>query len=239
MTDAEQYKAREEAAQAAIRGEAAWSSFDDWSWFAPGEPIGLMSPSEAARAAWKAARQGVVSAVGATYTTPEHGWTCFHCGETFTTVGGARDHFGAKPDAMPGCMIRVQLGDERGLLMALRRDEARLEALLALTHDDYTRLLAASTVPIELHSRAEVDGGAEWVKARAIRGRWFIAAHTARFGCSPSDCAECKDEAANMRALNCDEHGNPLDEGTFHNANMDGTDRLAAQHAIPKPEESR
>jgi hypothetical protein len=59
----QRHQAREEAAQAAIRGELAWTSFDDWSWFAPGEPVGLMSPSEAARAAWKAARQGMTVAV--------------------------------------------------------------------------------------------------------------------------------------------------------------------------------
>lgn len=58
---------------------------------------------------------------------PEHGWTCFHCGETFRTVGGARDHFGAKPEATPGCFIRVQLGDERGLQMDLRKTEAKLD----------------------------------------------------------------------------------------------------------------
>jgi hypothetical protein len=49
-----------------------------------------------------------------------------YCGETFTTPGSARDHFGAYQDATPGCIIRVQLGEERGLLMALRRAEAEL-----------------------------------------------------------------------------------------------------------------
>lgn len=57
------------------------------------------------------------------YDKPAHGWTCFHCGETFTTVGSARDHFGAAPDAQPGCMVRVSLGAERGLLTALRKAE--------------------------------------------------------------------------------------------------------------------
>jgi hypothetical protein len=70
-----------------------------------------------------------------TYPMPDGGWTCFHCGETFTTIGTARDHFGAAPTAMPGCMIRVALGDERGLLMALRRAEARIAELEALAHD--------------------------------------------------------------------------------------------------------
>lgn len=58
-------------------------------------------------------------------------WTCFHCGETFTVWGAARDHFGATPDAMAGCLIRVQFGDERGLQMELRKAEARIEALKA------------------------------------------------------------------------------------------------------------
>lgn len=61
------------------------------------------------------------------YNAPEHGWTCFHCGETFNTVGGAGDHFGAKPEATPGCLTRVQLGDERGLQMELRKTEAKLD----------------------------------------------------------------------------------------------------------------
>ncbi|MCW3477391.1 hypothetical protein [Limobrevibacterium gyesilva] len=61
----------------------------------------------------------------ATYLKPKHGWTCFHCGETFTTPGSARDHFGADPLAEAGCQIKA--GEERGLLMALRRAEKELE----------------------------------------------------------------------------------------------------------------
>lgn len=55
------------------------------------------------------------------YQKPKHGWTCFHCGETFTTEGAARDHFGFEPSADPAC--RIKAGAERGLLMALRRAE--------------------------------------------------------------------------------------------------------------------
>lgn len=61
-----------------------------------------------------------------TYQKPAHGWTCFHCGETFTTEGSARDHFGATPTAQPGCVLKVSLGGERGLLMALRLAEREL-----------------------------------------------------------------------------------------------------------------
>jgi hypothetical protein len=64
-----------------------------------------------------------------TYERPAHGWTCFHCGETFTTPGGARDHFGADPTCEPGCIMKVRLGGERGMLMELRRQEAEYEKL--------------------------------------------------------------------------------------------------------------
>lgn len=61
-------------------------------------------------------------------------WTCFHCGETFTTPGAARDHFGAAKGAEPGCLIEYRVALEeggkpergRGLLMALRKAEAAL-----------------------------------------------------------------------------------------------------------------
>lgn len=51
------------------------------------------------------------------------GWTCFHCGETFTDLDAARDHFGASQTAAPGCLVKVSLGAERGLLTALREAE--------------------------------------------------------------------------------------------------------------------
>lgn len=36
-----------------------------------------------------------------TYPAPPHGWTCFHCGETFRTEGGAALHFGGRPGIQP------------------------------------------------------------------------------------------------------------------------------------------
>ena len=59
---------------------------------------------------------------------PPDGWVCFHCGERFTTVGAARDHFGARPSDMAACKIKV--GEERGLVMALRRAEATIRELI-------------------------------------------------------------------------------------------------------------
>ena len=63
------------------------------------------------------------------------GWRCFHCGEVFTTIGAAGDHFGRAEGTMAGCLIdRVALEEGgkpergRGLLMALRKAEAKLAA---------------------------------------------------------------------------------------------------------------
>ena len=62
-----------------------------------------------------------------TYPMPEDGWVCFHCGERFTTVGTAEDHFGARPSDMAACLIKV--GEERGLVMELRRVQAELREI--------------------------------------------------------------------------------------------------------------
>lgn len=97
------------------------------------------------------------------YFKPKHGWTCFHCGETFTTPGSARDHFGADPLKDPGC--RIKAGEERGLLMALRKAEAELDKLLAErcaeeseAERDHYRLLAAG---VESARSAEEAGYAK------------------------------------------------------------------------------
>ena len=55
---------------------------------------------------------------------PADGWVCFHCGERFTSVGSAEDHFGARPTDMAACLIKF--GNERGLVMELRRTQALL-----------------------------------------------------------------------------------------------------------------
>ena len=66
-------------------------------------------------------------------TIPPLGWTCFHCGEVFTTPGSAQDHFGKTPNSIAGCQIKV--GEERGLLMELRRVERDREVLWDLLDD--------------------------------------------------------------------------------------------------------
>lgn len=40
-----------------------------------------------------------------TYPAPAHGWTCFHCGETFMHPNAARLHFGETPEVQPKCLI--------------------------------------------------------------------------------------------------------------------------------------
>lgn len=74
---------------------------------------------------------GTVTEVVSRWNHPK-GWDCFHCQEHFSTIGSARDHFGGDQGSLAGCQIKV--GEERGLLMALRKaeaanDEWRKEAL--------------------------------------------------------------------------------------------------------------
>jgi hypothetical protein len=58
------------------------------------------------------------------YKNPPHGWTCFHCGETFKLPGLAKDHFGADPLAEAACLIKA--GHERNLVAAIREAEEQL-----------------------------------------------------------------------------------------------------------------
>jgi hypothetical protein len=58
-----------------------------------------------------------------TYPQPEHGWTCFHCGETFHAVGLAAVHFGSLIDGEPACRLNQK---ERGLAFQLRQAEEQL-----------------------------------------------------------------------------------------------------------------
>ena len=86
----------------------------------------------------------------------KHGWTCFFCGETFTTPGGARDHFGGEPIADPACQIKV--GEERGLVMALRRAEVELARYRAEDSDTDRAMYAMQADHQRALRRAEEDG---------------------------------------------------------------------------------
>lgn len=98
------------------------------------------------------------------YQKPEHGWTCFHCGETFTTVGEAREHFGVDPTREPGCIIKVNLGGERGLLNALRKAEDLLARFQAEDSDVQRLALQEQGRHSEALRQAEEAGYARGLK---------------------------------------------------------------------------
>jgi hypothetical protein len=66
---------------------------------------------------------------------PEHGYTCFHCHETFTDEIEAAGHFGVDENAKPGCILAMPRGEERGLLLALRATEQQAIALMNQVHE--------------------------------------------------------------------------------------------------------
>lgn len=85
-----------------------------------------------------------------TYPAPEHGWTCFHCGEAFKKYGAARDHFGERPGQGLACKIKA--GEERGLVMALRKtqaDKAVLAEALRTIIDSAEPYVAFGTSPLD------------------------------------------------------------------------------------------
>ena len=86
-----------------------------------------------------------------TYPMPARGWTCFFCGETFTTPGAARDHFGSEPLADTACQIKA--GEERGLVMELRKAENELGRYRAEDSDMDRELYRMK----DEHRRAVID----------------------------------------------------------------------------------
>ncbi len=101
---------------------------------------------------------GPASSDSDTYPMPAHGWTCFHCGETFTTPGAARDHFGETELEVAGCQIKA--GKERGLLMALRKAERELDRYRA-EDSDKDRELRALAADHHAALRREEEKGYE------------------------------------------------------------------------------
>ena len=118
-----------------------------------------------------------------TYQMPAHGWTCFHCGETFTKEGAARDHFGNDQGDQSACVMFDELGT-RGVVMALRRavslsrrQGGKIEHLEYLLHGeaiDYQRITgmrAAHDTACEIESLRGQLIAAEAV-ITDIRKRW-------------------------------------------------------------------
>ena len=98
------------------------------------------------------------------YQKPAHGWTCFHCGETFKTVGSARVHFGAEQDALPGCIAQVRHGGERGLLMALREAEG-----LIAQYAEEDGAIAREMARMQIRHAAALIDAEEACYARGVR----------------------------------------------------------------------
>lgn len=87
---------------------------------------------------------------------PKHGWVCFFCGEVFMTIGAAEDHFGGEQLAEPACRIKV--GEERGLVMALRKAEEELARYREEDSDKDRQMAALGVKMTEELFRAEESG---------------------------------------------------------------------------------
>ena len=101
-----------------------------------------------------------------------HGWRCFHCDEVFLTPGAAQDHFGSTPLSRPGCQIKA--GEERGLLMELRRLE---DEVMRLRHEHENleyQAEGASHMLVELKQYFGEDVNCvydAWCKYETMEGR--------------------------------------------------------------------
>ena len=80
-----------------------------------------------------------------TYPMPEHGWTCFHCGETFMKPGEANDHFGHRPGLSIACRLTKKNG-----LMELRKAEAALPELAVRLEKIHGNEVTALRTALEL-----------------------------------------------------------------------------------------
>jgi hypothetical protein len=65
---------------------------------------------------------------------PKHGWTCFHCGETFTTHRAAETHFGKDEGAKEAC--RIIAGAEITITERLRDVEAECARAWGIVHSE-------------------------------------------------------------------------------------------------------
>lgn len=110
-----------------------------------------------------------------TYAPPPHGWTCFHCGETFTTPGSARDHFGT-PIAEPGCVLSVQVGGQRGLLAALRKTEDVLSAWMNEGTALHKEFAAQQSRHSEALRTAEESGYERGIRDTSPSVQWLVRA---------------------------------------------------------------
>ncbi len=96
-------------------------------------------------------------------------WRCFHCDEVFDTRGGAEDHFGNYINSTPGCVLKVQLGDERGLLMELRRVEEENAHLRQQMNEQYWDQVAFSA-----HLKTFIQSYRPFRKCETLQDVYFV-----------------------------------------------------------------
>lgn len=108
------------------------------------------------------------------FVWPEHGVTCFHCGDTFTTFGAARDHFGFDPSCDPAC--RIKIGEERGLVMVLRKVQQKyIELLERQCAEDTGMVREIYSIGAE-HSQAVIEAEQLGYDRGLVDGRTLFAA---------------------------------------------------------------
>lgn len=104
--------------------------------------------------------------------TPDHGWTCFHCGDTFMDEGQARIHFGCDEGAIPGCILRMQPG-EHGLLRKMRELEKQLaEVTYQLFEQDSATDRYLANIESEHASAVTRAEEASYAKGLRDAGAW-------------------------------------------------------------------
>lgn len=120
-----------------------------------------------------------------TYESPEHGWTCFHCGKTFLSQAGARRHFGMKPTETPMCLQysksmkdiaaeRVRQINEEGWTAA--HDDEHTDGSLAEAAACYAHPLLQASKPPHLPIGWPLSWDPEWWKPSDDRRRDLIKA---------------------------------------------------------------
>jgi DNA-binding CsgD family transcriptional regulator len=97
--------------------------------------------------------------------SPNVGWTCFHCGDTFLTPHSAKMHFGFDPTCEPAC--RIKLGAEMSLLRHLRELEAENSRLMSQIAEEGTEAAKSHYYQMTRHS-AQLQAAEELGYSRGI-----------------------------------------------------------------------
>ncbi len=89
------------------------------------------------------------------FPPPRGGWVCFHCGDKFTNVAAARDHFGGSECDVPACKLNAVEG---GLLRMLRDAQEELSQFRRDDTASYREFYALGADHAVKLRRAEEEG---------------------------------------------------------------------------------